>query len=124
MWWLLLIPLYIGAAVLGAYAGHCYQKNTENMMQRMISNALKLNKIDDTLAETERIQHQNQQKLTELEQMRPSKQPKPIYPHASKIEIEGVVYKSLIVDGKEYVDIGLYHKALEAFFNKCHRDDP
>ena len=42
--------------------------------------------------------------------------PKPTLHKGRQVVIEGVTYENILVGNKEYVDIGLYYKALEAFF--------
>lgn len=110
MWWLLSIPFYISIAALGIASVHLHLQKKKT--QRMIDNSL--NKLDDKIAENQQVINNNWKKL---ETLQPSP-PKPICRQARKIKIDGIVYESIIVDGEEYVKLGLYHKALEAFFDK------
>ena len=109
MWWLLWIPVWIGLGALGAYAAHCQIQN----MQRM---------IDDTVKEA-------LSKPVAIPKPNPIAKPKPLpsppkptvhkQPTVRKggqVNLEGVTYESILVGNKEYVDIGLYYKALEAFY--------
>ena len=101
MWWLLWIPIWIGALALGLFAAHCQERNT----QRMIDNTLK--------------------KTLSKPIAKPVEKPSPPNPSVRKggqVHLESVTYQSIIVDNKEYVDIGLYRKALEAFFKASEGD--